>query len=292
MYKKNLLNSPRLIEIRKKKLKILRRNIILIFIGLILVFIAFVFVTRIKSLNIFEVNITGNKIIDTKDINEVIQNNLSGKYIWLIPKTNFLFLPKDKIRLELADKYKRLKDIKVNVTSNKILEVSTAERSGLFTWCGDELPIDGTKPEEVKCYFMDDTGYIFDEAPYFSNDVYIKFFGINSKGDSANPAGAYFLKDNFVNFVKFIDNITNEYLKPSSVFINNENEIEIYLSSNILPPLAPKILTNQDSDFIKLAENLKSAVTTKPLEVELKEKYDKLLYIDLRFGNRVYYKFK
>ena len=55
---------------------------------------------------------------------------------------------------------------------------------------------------------------------------------------------------------------------------------------------APKIILNNDSDLIKMAENFQASVTTDPLQTELKEKYDLLEYIDLRFGNRVYYRFR
>ena len=46
------------------------------------------------------------------------------------------------------------------------------------------------------------------------------------------------------------------------------------------------------SDFQKIAENLQAALATEPLRSDFKNKYSSLLYLDLRYGNKVYFKFK
>jgi hypothetical protein len=56
--------------------------------------------------------------------------------------------------------------------------------------------------------------------------------------------------------------------------------------------MGPEIIFKIDSDFQKIAENLQAAITTEPLQTDFKNKYSSLLYIDLRFGNKVYYKFR
>ena len=289
MHKKNILNSPRLLEIKKKKKRVIRNRIIFILVCILVLFIALCFISRIPKLNIKSVVIEGNKIIDTKDIEKNVNESMAGYYLYFLPKTNFILLPKDKIKRELENTYKRLKDIEVKIKANRILEITVGERTGVYTWCGVGLPDVGTKPEENKCYFMDDNGYIFDEAPYFSNDVYLKFFGaINA----SEPAGAKYLIDDFTSIVNFIENISNEDINPSSIFMKDSGEIDIYLSGGKLPPNAPKIILNNDADLIKMAENFQASASTDPLQTELKEKYELLEYIDLRFGNRVYYRFR
>lgn len=287
--KKSILNSPRLLELKKKKKRVIRNRILFILACLIILFIALCFISRIPKLNVVSVKVDGNKIIDTKDIEKTVDESISGYYLYFLPKTNFILLPKDKIKRELENTYKRLKDVEINIKTDRVLEITVGERTGVYTWCGVDLPEEGTKPEENKCYFMDDSGYIFDEAPYFSNDVYLKFFGAI---DSPEPAGSKYLGDNFTDVVSFIENILNEDISPSSIFMKENGEIEIYLSGVKLPPNAPKIILNNDSDLIKMAENFQASVTTDPLQTELKEKYDLLEYIDLRFGNRVYYRFR
>jgi len=72
--------------------------------------------------------------------------------------------------------------------------------------------------------------------------------------------------------------------------MKEDGDIEIYLkpvdSLNF-----PKIILKSTSDFNKVVENLQSVLTTEPFQSDFKNKYSSLLYIDLRFGNKVYYKF-
>lgn len=300
MRKKSILNSPRLLEIKKKKLRIIKRKLLLVFIVLLVIIVALCFVLRIPKINIHTVEVSGNNVIDTEVIKEITEKELQGSYLWFIPKTNFLFYPKKDIIRELGDQYKRLTDIEVKVLGMQTLEVSVKERVGLYTWCGEDLPEEGINFEDLKCYFMDREGYIFDQAPYFSGDVYFKFFGPIGDGEkdmeSSNflesPAGHYFIPEIFARVVLLADSLSQIGAKPMAVFIKDKTEIEFYLESSHPIRSAPKIILNQDADFIKIAENLDSALSTEPLKTDFKKKYDSLLYIDLRFGNKVYFKFK
>ena len=81
--------------------------------------------------------------------------------------------------------------------------------------------------------------------------------------------------------------------KPIAFYIDKSDEdATIYLSykENILNN--PKIIFKINDNSDKLIENLQAAVTTEPLLSKLKNNYSGLLYIDLRYGNKVYYKFQ
>ena len=70
------------------------------------------------------------------------------------------------------------------------------------------------------------------------------------------------------------------------------NDIKMYLSGGATSTTGPEIIFKTDADFQKIAENLEAALTTEPLLSKFKNNYSSLLYIDLRFGNKVYYKFQ
>jgi hypothetical protein len=135
---------------------------------------------------------------------------------------------------------------------------------------------------------MDQKGYIFDEAPYFSGNVYFKFYGPNG-GDPANPVGTYFLKDKFDEIAEFKDTLKEFGMNPADFWLDENGDANISLSSG--PGTGPKIIFKIDSDYEKIAESLQAAITTEPLQTELTNKFSSLLYIDLRFGNNIYYKF-
>lgn len=284
MIKRSVLNSPRLKELKRKKNVVLRNKILLSFFSLVVIFIGLGHLSKWQKLNIENIKIMGNKVVETELIEQVVKEDIAGRYLWLFPKTNFLLYPKSKIEQDLAEKFTRLKDISVKVKSMKTLEINLTERTALYTWCGDSLSRQNNTQEENKCYFMDSSGYIFDEAPYFSGEVYFRFFG--------QIQDNYFLKDNFSEIISFIDNLSIMGLKPVSLFAKEDGVIDFYLTSNISPPDAPKVIIKLNSDLNKITENIQTAITTEPLKSDLKTKYNSLLYIDLRFGNKVYFKFK
>lgn len=280
---RTVLNSAKLDELKKKKRKVLKVRIIIFFVGLVIVLTGLVFLLRWGELNIRSIEIYGNKVIETKDIESIIQEQISGKYLWVIPKTSFVFYPRVGIEDELGTKIKRLKDISVSVKDTKTLVVMLSEREIKYTWCGADLPKEELGPEKGVCYFMDDNGYIFDLAPYFSGDVYFRFYGPVSE-----PLGAHFNEKYFGKFIYWKNSLEAMDFDPVALRLNTDNEAEIFLSKAGLP--GPKVIMKVESDEIKTMENLASALDTN-FKTALSEKYDKLLYIDLRFDNKVYYRF-
>ncbi len=289
MQKRNVLNSPRLFELKKRRHRAILNKIFLSFLGLLAIFILLAYFSHFDSLNINEIQIVGNKTVDAEAIKTTVKQQVAGKYLWFFPKTNILFYPKNSIRNELQDKFKRLKDINFSIKNNKVLEVSLSERVAKYTWCGADLPL--VDAENQKCYFLDEDGYVFDEAPYFSGEIYFKFYGLENINTN-NPLGSYFFKQNFKQLISFKDILVSIGLKPAALDITDDGDIEIFLSRGSSSTTGPKIIFKADADFQNVAENLEAALVTEPLQSKLKNKYSSLLYIDLRFGNKVYYKFQ
>jgi len=289
MQKRNVLNSPRLLELKKHRRKAVLNKFFLSLTGLLAVFFLLAYLSHLNSLNISKVEIIGNKVLDTEAIKKAVEEQITGKYLWLFPKTNILFYPKNSIENKLQEKFKRLNNINLSILpaqagKNNILQVSLGERVAKYTWCGIEYP--EASLENQKCYFVDENGYIFDEAPYFSGEVYFKFYGVQSE--------SYFFKQNFKQLIAFKDVLVGLGLKPVVLYITNNGDVEVFLSKGISSTsiVGPKIFFKINADFQNVAENLEAALSTEPLKSKFKNKYSSLLYIDLRFGNKVYDKFQ
>ncbi|MFA4975161.1 MAG: hypothetical protein WC839_01170 [Candidatus Paceibacterota bacterium] len=302
--KKSVLSSPRLVELKKKKHQILRRKILFFLLLFILITTFLSFFSKWKEVNINNIVVLGNKVIETKTITDLVNEKITGNYFYFFPKTNFLFFPKNEIIKGLREKFKRLDNISLNIKNIKTLEISLSERTALYTWCGDTLPelnnLESNITDKNKCYFMDENGYIFDEAPYFSDDVYLKFYGktdverleSGSPTSEINPSGSYFLQTNFKKIISFKETIKKLGMKPSAFFAEDNGDAKMFLSSSSASKMGPSINFKIDFDMNKAIENLQSVLTTEPLQSDFKNKYNSLIYIDLRFGNKVYYKFR
>jgi len=283
--KRDVLNSPRLTELKKHRQRVFWNKLIIFFVGILIIFIFLAYLSRINRLNISSVEITGNKIVDTQIIQDTVKNELAGKYLWLFPKSNLFLYPENTIKNILQDKFKRLKNINLSLKNNSTLVVSVAEREPSYIWCGATPTTNLTN-----CYFLDENGYIFDQAPYFSGDVYFKFYGAPTPA-LGDPSGTYFFQPRFKELVAFRDILISLGLKPISLYETSDGDIQVYLSSaNKIDP--PKIILKADADFQNVAENLQAALGTEPLQSKFKNNYVKLQYIDLRFGNKVYDKFE
>ena len=293
MKNRNVSSSPYSREVKKKKQKILKTKVIIFILIFFSVLVGLGLTSRWEKINIENIEIKGNSATDSEMLEEVAKEQITGYYLWFFPKTNILLYPKGEIKRKLADNFKILKDISLKVESSRTLKITLSEREGEYTWCGGDLPAKDSKSENVKCYFMDAIGYIFDEAPYFSNDVYFKFFGVVAQNSEMTPPlGFYFFPDIFPILLSLRESMEKIGIKTSSLLMKNDGGGELHLSSNLSFVEGPKIIFKMDSNFEKITENLQAALTTEPLQSDFKNKYSSLQYIDLRFGNKVYYKFK
>lgn len=293
--------SPRILEIKKRKRKILRNKIIFFFVLFLIFFILLAFLSRWEKLQIVDIQIQGNKIVEEEWIRQTVEEELQGHYLFVFPKKNILIYPRNKIIVSLGEKYTRLEDINLSLKDQGLLLIETSERKPTYTWCGDmplvyekeiDIEVESTNNiKQLKCYFLDERGYVFDQAPYFSGDVYFRFFGKIEREDVETPVGNYFLPENFGSTLFFIDNIKNINLKPYALYVKEDGQMELYLASLISNNIPPKIILKTDADLIKMVENLEASLVTEPLRTKYKENFANLEYIDLRFGNKVYYKF-
>ena len=290
MKHRRVLSSPRIAELKKKKRKAFRLKI-LVYVVFVVVFLLWIaLLSRVSGLNIKTVSVSGNKIVETNEIQKIVKDDLAGNYFFLFPKTNFLIYPKNKIENDLALNLKRLKDISFNSSNAKNLAINVSEYDGKFLWCGTLIPELRSSPGE-KCHFMDSSGYIFDEAPYFSGDVYFKFYG---PVDGGKIIGGRYLPNNFTKITNFKKNLEDLNLSPTrfAIFPHPTGDEGNFWIGGGDPTISPALMFNMDSNYEKLAENLQSAIDTEPLKTDIQTKFSSLLYLDLRFGNKVYYKFQ
>jgi len=271
--KRNILNSPRLSELKKHRRRAFLGKTLIFLFGFLVVFGFLIYISRLPRLNIDNIIVVGNKVVETEAIKEVAEKELAGDYFFVFPKTNIFLYPKNKLEYALLNEFKRIKDVSFLVEDRKMLRMVVSERTPKYLWC-DGIVMSPSVPEN--CYFMDEGGFIFDEAPYFSGEVYFKFYGTAS-----------LLEKSFENLISFKKTLEGMGLRPAVLSIQENRDVRIFLSTST----GPEIIFKVDSDFQKVTENLEAALTTEPLQSDFKNKYSSLLYIDLRFGNKVYFKF-
>lgn len=286
---KDIPISPRIALIkRKRKMKRIRLTFLFIFLFITIIF-ALSYFSSNRKVTINKINITGNSIIDNDELELKVKDKLSGKYLGLFSKSNVLIYPHHKIYNTLLKDFPRIESLSVDRSGLNTLDIKIKERAGSYLYCGEKIP-DIKEDIGENCYFVNNDGSIFDKAPYFSGDIYFKYYTKINTPD--NPLNSSVLDSNrFHELARFIDGISSLGFTPSYLAVDPNGTYYIYLKSSG-SNLAPKIIFKEDNDLDTILDNFATAMKQKEFANEINSKYDTLLYIDLRFKNKVLYKFQ
>jgi len=282
--KTNLVNKDRIQNLKKKRRLRLKRKIARIVVFGILIVTILSIVAHLNKITITEIKIEGNTVTNTGVIESIAESKMADSYALLFPKKNIFLYPKRAIRDQIITNIKRISAVSIERTSLHSIVIKITEREGQYLWCGISDSISGKQ-----CFFLDSKGYIFSTAPYFSGNVYLKFFGVYKKEDS--PVGKTFLTQNeFVRLLDFIDELQANSIEVFGLTVK-EKGYEILLGDPEDDKVIPRIIVLESNNFHTILNNLKEALKTEPFASDFKDHFDHLIYIDLRYNNKVYYKF-
>jgi cell division septal protein FtsQ len=284
--KRDLLNSA---KIKQKKRKTFKRRIIFLCVFFVVLLIGLSFLSKIKAFAITDIVVSGNAVIETDAIKQIAEENLSGNYLHLFSRSDFLIYPRKSIENAIMASSLRIASAEVSLDGKHTLAIAITEREPKFTWCGLALPVDNS-PQ--RCYFLDTTGFAFAPAPYFSGDIYFKFYGPLDPADV--QLGAQFLDSETINAILAASQSFHDFgWKPYALAIDANGDYELSIESpDTTPVLYPKIIFRKDNDPATIASNLSAALAVEPFATKMKKEFASLIYIDLRYDNKVYYKFR
>jgi hypothetical protein len=287
---RDIPTSPRIIEIKKAR-RIYTIQLIFLFIILFAsIILALSFYSNNKNITIDKIVITGTQVIDSSEIEKNVLENISGKYFHLFSKSNIFIYPHDLVYDGLILNFPKIEKLSVYREGLNTLHVNVSERIGSYLYCGSFVPEEKDKIGE-NCFFINEDGFIFDKAPYFSGNVYFKYY-INLGDESINPLGKQVIETNkFYKLSKFIKGVSDLGFKPIYLVAGRDGVDSLYLEHGVTDT-SPVILFKDESDLDVILDNLSLSMKKKEFINEINSKYNKLLYIDLKFKNKVLYKFQ
>ncbi len=261
-----------------------------LFSGVLLIFGLYVGAGYLVSIEAFQIDIvslSGNNVIVASDITPTVEEHLEGYLVWPYENNSIFVTPKRKIRESLMSKFSRLEKISFKKRGLKEIEVIVEEKEGHYLWCG-EISSLGSSDE---CYILDAKGSLFDLAPFVSGDAYFKIFG--GSVDESDPIGQnVFSLEDFNSIVLIKEELARHDLDPVALLLHDGGLVEFVKKTKGGDLYdGARIKFTLLVDYKEAIDNLLSALTSEPLKTEFAEKEELLQYIDVRFSNRVYYKF-
>jgi len=272
MARKDFLASSR--KLRRKRLIL---KVIVVGVIFVAIFAGIVAFFRMPYLQVKKIEISGNNLINSDDLIKKIKTNLEGKYFGLFPKSNIFLIPKDKILAEMPEEFKRIKKISLDKKYFGVIVLKIEERSNAVLFC-----------EKEDCAYADEKGFVFEKAPYFSGAVFLKLIeqrnsdsGGNAKTIDEYLGTSLIAENEFKKILEFAGLATKTGRGVSEVVLKKENIYEFYTQEGW------KIILNDKNEPQSAYLNLTTA-----LDSNIKDKRPKLDYIDLRLGNKIYFKYK
>ncbi|MEK7179370.1 MAG: FtsQ-type POTRA domain-containing protein [Patescibacteria group bacterium] len=245
------------------------------------------------------IRVEGSAMVSEDDIRERVEGSLTGRYAGLFARANIFLVSPGRIESDLLGAFKEFKTVSVSRESLDALAVKVEERKPYYLWC-EKIPVREAAPESAEdrahggCYFLDLEGLIFTPAPEFSGTVYFEFYGPSGSipGSPEEPSGdgpagrMYLPGGEFDRVIMFKNSLRDVGLNPYAFVTDGTNEYEFLL------PGGGKIMFRRGQDFDVLFDNLTATLDTELFKKrEKKGGYPSLEYIDMRFPDKVYYRF-
>lgn len=270
---------------------------------LLLLIVALAWLSWISKLSIGNVVVVGNSSVEASELQKDINKILDGKYALIFSKRNAMIYPKKEIRELVLNNYPRVENVIVKTEGLNILNVLIEERKPLALWC--------TTPN---CYLMDKNAFIYEKYEDHSasasalvsrdtstssvasstsenavqkssaeNDL-VKFHG-NEEAVGPAPIGKHaFDKKLFEEMFSTSKVMETLGFKVSDITYKEKNSITFGLKDN------GRIIFSDKKSFEESLDNLKSALSSSAFKGKSSTAYNTFEYIDLRYGNKVFYR--
>ena len=244
------------------------------------------YLSKSEEVGIIDINIIGNEAVQDKDILEIINKNLEGNYLGLFSKSNVFLYPKSKIKTEISNSFLIIKELIISFNDFKSIDINIAERKPFALYCENTKMefLEKEESSQENCYFMDDKGYVYTKAMNFSDNIYFKYYEETPDFNQNILGKTYLSKANKNQFEKI--NLFIRFLKDINIdvyrlTIKKDGDYELVFGNN------SKLLFEGKQDFNVLLENLQAIL------IDLGDIGEKEFeYIDLRFNNKIFHKFK
>lgn len=266
------LQSAKYLQKRKKQ-KIL--TVTIYSVSILIVLIAILFSFRFSFLRVTNISVNDTLNIKSEEIRREVLDMISGNYYLFIPKNSYFFLSEEKIKNKIAEDFKRIDDISVKIKGTTNLNIEITERQPEVMIC------DGFREDEESehCSFADKQGIIFEKIASTTDKVYFKYYSSNEID-----------KDKFLQFQNFIKNVENSGIIATGLLVSEDGSYELYIK-NVDQSIAV-VYFDDRTTLDKVVSNL-SVFWKNSLNKKIgSDSIPNFEYINLRFGNNVFYQIK
>lgn len=237
--------------------------------GVLLLLGLLVGLSYLPFLQIREVAVSGAATLATSTLEAHVRQELAGRYAYAFSKKNIFLYPKRDIAQSLLETFPELHAADVHAANFHTISAEVVEREPKALWC-----------EAQTCYLMDQSGVVYAPAP--SSDGFVAYHG---QAEGERLPRQYLGDKRFESLFVLIDALSQ---KPSlgvveSVYVDAQEDAQAVFSNGFVLKFA---LTDAGGDVF---ERFTLALGAEPFAGRSLGEFE---YLDLRFGDKLYYKLK
>lgn len=257
---------PRLAERRRRKR--LTLFVLLVILGFC-IFGALAALSHHSRVSIHTIEVSGVEKISPEEVRAVAARVLDDGLFHLFSQSNIFLYPKKDLDAELRSAFPRIHDISITRDAffGQTLRIDIGERAAFAIWCSSE------------CFLMDRGGFIFARAEGLTESGYAFGGGLD---ESRSPIGQTFLYGHLKESLALLSLLERAGYAPRGLTVESEQDFSVLLIDGFF------ILATFEEEEEKLVRRLALALSSDAL----RGKEADIEYVDLRFGNKLFYKMK
>jgi hypothetical protein len=241
----------------------------LVFLSIIFIYILVSFLSFQTFAQIRTINLTGLKRLDSKKVLVDIEKITHATRFGSISANTPLTIPHALIETTLRVKYPQIHTITFpQLFTKDVYTIKIVEKEIAGVWCADEVRAD-------TCFYVDHTGFLFEQGALGFGTLRITG-GVQDKRVMSTIGEGFFTQlDELAQGVQVLS------MTPAHVHMSDDgHEIDMALLSGLHIRMMTTVSTKETLRYLKSALNSST----------FRDKLGLIEYIDLRYGNRIFYK--
>lgn len=237
-------------------------------LSIVILIIAIIFliqsVFQIKYFRIENINLVGQSDLNSEEVEQFINTSLDTSKFLFFKNNNYFLVPVDQLASQLKEQY-NLEDVQIVKKWPDQLKIAVKERASHFIWQKDDT-----------LYLLDAQGLLNRQISFLDD----KYLVLEDKRDN-RPQGEEIFSVSEIDiinkiYVNWID-LIGASAKLSKITIYNDWSLELHTATGFY------VKIDKDQDIREQLNNLHLVLEENVAGVDID-------YIDIRFGDKVYFK--